>query len=412
MRAEIVSIGTELLLGQITDTNASYLASKLPEIGVDLLWVTQVGDNMGRLRECLERAVGRSDLVLTTGGLGPTEDDLTREAIAETLGEKLTVVPELEQGLRQFFAERGYQMPESNIKQATLIPSAQVIPNPRGTAPGWWVEHAGKIIVAMPGPPAEMHRMWEKEVSQRLRELMPHVILSRTVKTYALAEAAVDEMVREYLSSSNPTLAVYSKPDGIHLRLTAKADSHERAEAMIAGLEERVEGILRDAIWGYDDDTLASVVGGLLLERGLSLATMESCTGGLLASMITDVPGSSDYFKGGLVSYTNEVKVAYGVDASLLSSHGAVSPEVAVSMAEAVRGRLAADIGVGITGVAGPDPLEGKRAGTVHIAICDSTGARTVRGAYPPLRPEVKRRAANHALFELRRGLLSTRGRG
>ena len=407
MKAEIISIGTELLLGQITDTNASYLASKLPELGIDLYWVTQVGDNLERMRECLERAWHRSDLVLTSGGLGPTEDDLTREAIAALMGEELAVDAGLEQAMREFFAARGYSMPESNIKQATLIPSAQSIPNPRGTAPGWWVERDGRAIIAMPGPPSEMQRMWEKEVSLKLRARMPEIIVSRMLKTYLLGEAAVGEMVSEYLSSPNPSLAVYAKPDGIQLRLTAKAASRPQAEEMIAQLEERVRGILEESIWGCDEETLESVVGALLTEKGLTLATMESCTGGLLASMITDVPGSSDYFKGGLVSYTNEVKIGYGVDAALLEQHGAVSPEVAGAMAEAVRARLGADIGVAITGVAGPDAVEGQPVGTAHIAIDDGVEKRLIRGRYPPLRPEVKRRAANHALFELRRVLLS-----
>ncbi|MCK4723135.1 MAG: CinA family nicotinamide mononucleotide deamidase-related protein, partial [Dehalococcoidia bacterium] len=333
----------------------------------------------------------RSDLVLTTGGLGPTEDDLTREAIAALMGEEPRVDPELEQGLREFFSRRGYQMPESNIKQATIIPSAQVIPNPRGTAPGWWVERDGKVIIAMPGPPSEMQRMWEKEVSQRLRQKIPEIILSRTLKTYLLAEAAVGELVSPYLSSTNPTLAVYAKPDGIQLRLTAKAENKERAEQMIAQLEERVRALLGDVIWGCDDETLESVVGALLTEKGLSLAAMESCTGGLLASTITDVPGSSNYFKGGLVAYTNEVKIYYGVDAALLESHGAISPEVACAMAEAARHRLGADIGVGITGVAGPDAVEGKPVGTVYIAIDNGKEKRLIRGTYPPLRHEVKR---------------------
>ena len=407
MKAEIVSIGTELLLGQITDTNASYLASKLPELGIDLLWITQVGDNLERMKECLERALSRSDLVLTTGGLGPTEDDLTREAIAALMGEEPRVDPELEQGLREFFSRRGYQMPESNIKQATIIPSTQVIPNPRGTAPGWWVERDGKVIVAMPGPPSEMQRMWEKEVSQRLRERIPEIILSRTLKTYLLSEAAVGELVSPHLTSANPTLAVYAKPDGIQLRLTAKADNKERAAQMIAQLEERVRELLGDVIWGCDDETLEGVVGALLTEKGFSLAVMESCTGGLLASTITDVPGSSNYFKGGLVAYTNEAKINYGVDTALLESHGAISPEVACAMAEAVRHRLGADIGVGITGVAGPDAVEEKPVGMVHIAIDDGKEKRLIRGVYPPMRYEVKRRATYHALFELRRTLLS-----
>jgi len=430
MKAEIISIGTELLLGEITDTNASYLASQLPLLGIDLLWVTQVGDNMGRLRECIKRALERSDIILATGGLGPTGDDLTREAIAAVLGEELHVDAGLERTLRGFFASRNFPMPESNVKQAMLIPSAQAIPNPRGSAPGWWVEvqpaagppqvrrrrrgyrglktDLSNIIIAMPGPPAEMQHMWQNEVAVRLRQMLGgEVIVSRTIKTLGIGEAAVGEAVGHLMSSSNPTLGVYAKTDGIHLRITAKAATGSQAREMIAGREAELRPILGDIVWGYDDDTLEGIVGALLAERGLTLATMESCTGGLLANTITDVPGSSQYFRGGLVAYTNEAKVSYGVNADTIAKHGAVSAEVALDMARAARERLSADIGVGITGVAGPDELEGKPAGTVHIAIDCGDRQRHTLGRYPPLRHQVKRRATYTALFELRRMLTS-----
>ena len=410
MKAEIISIGTELLLGEITDTNASYIAFQLPLLGIDLYWVTQVGDNLERMKECLERAWKRSDLTLTTGGLGPTEDDLTREAIATMLGEEPRVDPELERQVREFFSRRSIEMPERNIKQATLIPSAEAIPNPRGTAPGWWVERGGKLLIAMPGPPSEMQRMWEKEVSPRLRQRLGHeIILSRTLKTFGHSEGAVDEMVSPLLSATNPTLAVYAKPDGIHLRITAKAKQREEAEKMIAQREEEIRSPFGESIWGCDDETLEAVLGALLSEKGLSLATMESCTGGLLANLITDVPGSSAYFKGGMVAYTDEAKISHGVDPALIARHGSVSPEVAEAMAEAARARLGADIGVGITGVAGPEEVEGKPIGSAHIAIVDGKSKRVIHGSYPPLRPEVKRRAAYHALFELRRTLLASK---
>ena len=436
MRAEIISIGSELLLGEITDTNASYLAAQLPLLGIDLLWVTQVGDNMGRLRECIGRALERSDVVLATGGLGPTDDDLTREAIAAVLGEDLQIDAGLERTLRGFFASRNFPMPKSNVKQAMLIPSARAIPNPRGSAPGWWIEvqdtscrefegvphknppktggsrglktDSPHIIIAMPGPPAEMQHMWQTEVAIRLREMLGgEVIVSRTIKTLGMTEAAVGEAVRHLMSSSNPTLAVYAKTDGIHLRIAAKAKTGSEALGMIADSEVEVRSLLGDTVWGQDNDTLEGLAGALLNEKGLTLAVMESCTGGLLASTVTDVPGSSAYFKGGMVSYTNEAKIAYGVDPGLIADHGAVSPEVAADMARAARERLGADIGVGITGVAGPDELEGKPAGTVHIAIDDGMGARLVEGRYPPLRHQVKRRATCHALFELRLMLLA-----
>ena len=407
MKAEIISIGTEILLGQITDTNASYLAGQLPLLGIDLYWASQVGDNRRRLVEVMQRAWGRSQLTITTGGLGPTEDDLTREAIAEVLGEEMTVDPALEQELREFFRRISYEMPDRNIKQATLIPSAQAIPNPRGTAPGWWVEREGRILVAMPGPPQEMQRMWEREVLPRLRtKAEAGVILSTTFKTFGLSEAGVDELISALLSSANPTLAVYAKPEGIQIRLTAKARESEEAKRLMAPMEARVREILGERIWGTDDDTLEGVVGGLLTGKRLSLATMESCTGGLLASVLTDAPGSSAYFRGGLVAYSNEMKSAWGVDAKLIEERGAVSPEVAQAMATAARLRLGADIGIGITGVAGPTEIEGKPVGTIYIAIDDGRKRRLISGNYPPRRPDVKRWAVLAALFELRRALL------
>jgi len=407
MKAEIISIGTELLLGQITDTNAPYLASELPLLGIDLYWITQVGDNRNRLVEALKRAYDRSDIVITTGGLGPTEDDVTREAIAELLGEEMRVDPELEQLLRGMFQKIGYEMPERNVRQANLIPSARAIRNLQGTAPGWWVEHEGKVILAMPGPPGEMKQMWEKQIRPELKQkLSGEVIISRTIKTLGLTEAKVDEMVSPLLPSTNPTLAVYAKLDGIQLRLTAKDHERAKAEEMIAQAEEQLQNILGWAIWGYDEDTLEELVGAMLREKRLSLATMESCTGGLLASTITDVPGSSDYFKGGLVAYSAQMKAAFGVDAALQARHGTVDPEVAAAMAKAARLRLEADIGIGITGVAGPAEVEGKPVGTVHIAI-DAEGKRSlVSVLYPPRRHEIKRRAVSSALFKLRQFLL------
>lgn len=407
MKAEIISIGTELLLGQITDTNAPYLASELPLLGIDLYWITQVGDNRIRLVDALKRAYDRSDIIIATGGLGPTEDDVTREAIAELLGEEMRVDPELEQWLRVMFQKIGYEMPERNIKQANLIPSARAIPNLQGTAPGWWVEHEGKVILAMPGPPGEMKQMWEKEIRPKLKQkLSGEVIISRTIKTLGLTEAKVDEMVSPLLTSTNPTLAVYAKLDGIQLRLTAKDRERTKAEEMIAQAEERLQNILGWAIWGYDEDTLEDLVGAMLREKGLSLATMESCTGGLLASIITDVPGSSDYFKGGLVAYSAQMKTAFGVDAALLARQGTVDPEVTAAMAQAARLRLEADIGIGITGVAGPAEVEEKPVGTVHIAI-DAEGKRSSLSVlYPPRRHEIKRRAVFSALFKLRQFLL------
>jgi nicotinamide-nucleotide amidase len=395
MDAEIVSIGTELLRGEVIDTNASYLASQLPLLGIDLYRVTQVGDERGRLVEIFRQAWRRSQLLLTTGGLGPTEDDLTREALSEMLGEELKVDPTLEQGLRGLFALWGREMPSHNIKQATLIPSAQAIPNPRGTAPGWWVEKEGKIVIAMPGPPKEMRRMWEKEVSPRLsQQVKGEIIISRTLKTYSLTEAEVDELVSR--SSSPVEIGIYAKPDGIHLRLIARAPKQEEAEERIQQGEACLRQILTGHIWGVDDDTLEGVVGTLLADGGLTLATMESYTGGLLAATLSDAPRSCAYYNGGLVAPPKETSIALGVEAQLLSQYGATSLEVALAMATAARQRLEANIGIGVSG-----------EDAVFIAVEDGRRNRTYHGNYPSSYPEAKRRATIAALFKLRCLLLS-----
>ncbi|MBI4236033.1 MAG: CinA family nicotinamide mononucleotide deamidase-related protein, partial [Chloroflexi bacterium] len=296
LRGEIVSVGTEILLGSITDTNATYLATQLPALGIGNYRVTVVGDNRGRLVHVLAEAWERSDIVFVTGGLGPTEDDVTREAISALVDETMVLDPALERDLRAWFAARAAPMPERNLKQATLIPSARAIPNARGTAPGWWVERRGKVIVAMPGVPREMYEMWERQVTPRLRELLRGrgaSIQSRTIKTFGMSEAAVDERLGDLLHGTNPTIGVYAKQDGIHIRITAGARTSEEATALIQPVEDTVAELLRDYVWGYDDDALAPTVQRLFTERGLTLAAMETCTGGLLASMLTDVPGAS-----------------------------------------------------------------------------------------------------------------------
>jgi nicotinamide-nucleotide amidase len=413
MRAEVISIGTELLLGEILDTNAQYIASRLPALGIDLYYVSQVGDNLERLTEVIGRAWGRSDLVITTGGLGPTEDDLTREAIARVLGEEPAVDAELEHQLREFFQRRGVSMPERNLKQATLIPSARAIPNPRGTAPGWWAERDGRIVAAMPGPPSEMERMWEHEVAPELERRHPGAVLvARTLKTVGLGEGHLDEMISPLLKSTNPTIGVYARADGVQLRIAAKAPTKEEAWRLIQPVEEEVRRILGAIVWGADDDTLEGAAGDLMRQHGLTLATMESCTGGMLANTITNVPGSSGYFRGGLVAYATEMKIEWGVDAAAIAQHGVISAECAREMARAARERLGADIGIGITGVAGPDPQEGHPPGTVHIGLdAGFTVPQSISYHFAQGREAVKRRAVTTALALLRRTLSDWEGR-
>ncbi len=294
MKAEIVSIGTELLLGTINDTNAQYLAQRLAELGIDCYFVSQVGDNPTRLAEVLRRAWERSDLTVTTGGLGPTGDDLTREAIAEVLGESLQVDRGLEENLRGWYARRSTDMPVRNLKQATLIPSAQAILNPIGTAPGWWVEREGtggsRIIVSMPGVPFEMKRMWENEVEPRLVSTTGTVIVSRTLKTLGIGESAVEEMVDDLMTGANPTLAPYAKADGVHLRITAKAADRRQGKAMIEELERLVRERLGGAIYGVDSETPQSAVQQALADAGLSVIVLEVGSGavGSLGSSLVE----------------------------------------------------------------------------------------------------------------------------
>jgi nicotinamide-nucleotide amidase len=406
MRAEILSIGTELLLGQITDTNATYLEQQLTTLGIDLYFVSEVGDNLDRLAETLRRARDRSDLVVMTGGLGPTEDDLSREAIAAVLDETPTVDPRLEVELRAFFAGRGIAMPERNLKQAWVIPSVTPLPNPVGTAPGWWAERDGKIVVAMPGVPSEMRRMWENEVLPRLRPRTGAVLYTRILRVAGLGESTVEERLQPLLRSGNPTVATYAKADAVDVRITDKADTEDEARAAVAVAEEQARALLGAHVFGVDRDTPQSVVVALLIERGLKLATMESITGGLLANLLTDVPGSSNAFVGGLVAYSNMAKEQWGVPQETIETHGAISVETARAMAQAARERLGADVGVGITGVAGPDTQEDKPVGTVHIATASAERTSDTSQRFRGARTEIKSRTAYTALSLLRLHLL------
>jgi nicotinamide-nucleotide amidase len=402
VRAEILSIGTELLLGQIVDTNANYLAQQLPALGVDLYYVSQIGDNLQRLADAFRRGLERSDLIITSGGLGPTEDDLTREAIAEVFGEALEVRPQLESELREFFKRRGRTMPERNVKQATTIRSGTYLPNPIGTAPGWWVERDGKVIAAMPGVPHEMHKMWEEQVQPRLAQLISGgVIASRILKLAGIGESHAEEALGDLTRSTNPTLATYAKSDGIHLRLTAKATRRDEAERLLEQFEPRVRERVGEWLYGTESDSFPAVVGAMLRQRGLKLATAESATGGQLASLITEAPGASDYFVAGYVVYSAEAKRALGVSDEILQRHGTVAAETTQALAAAARESANADVSVATTGNAGPGASEDKPIGVLHIVV-DIEGRQACQETrYSTTRTEYKRRGALDALYLL-----------
>jgi len=402
MKAEILSIGTELLLGQIENTDSAYIAGQLPLLGLDLYWISTVGDNRGRLMEVLKRAWGRSDVIVTTGGLGPTQGDITREVVAEFLGEKMEVMPELADKMKAFFASRGLQMPENNMKQAMLIPSAKPMLNPLGTAPGWWVERDGKVMVILPGPPHEMQLMWEKEASPRLQARIGEVIFSRTLKTFGLGESRMDEMLNPYLGSPNPTLATYAKADGVQIRITAKGIDRKTVEEIVVRREADIRGILGEYVWGVDNDVIEDVVGRQLTVRNLSLATMESYTCGGLAEMLSGAADSSKYFRGGIVVNSDAARSAFGVVVSPVSCQAEVGSNVAEEMAAVVRQKLSADVGVGIAGTV---ECGDRHADNVYIAIDSGTSRRSFVRNYPSYLRLAKQRAVYAALFELRRFL-------
>jgi len=404
LKAEIMGIGTELLMGELTDTNSSWIASRLPALGIELQWVSIIGDDLPRLTEAFKQGMERSDIIFTTGGLGPTQDDLTREAIAAAFGETPIIQQEVVEDLERYFAARGGPMPQHNIKQANLIPSARFVPNRNGTAPGWWAARDGKIIICMPGPPGENQSMWEEQVEPQLAGLIEdEVTITRNIKTMGMSEGAVDEIVSEFFGVENPYLGIYSKADGIHLRVIARAKDTATAHAMIAPVEKAIHERLGEYVWGYDDDTPEQAAGKSLMERGLSVAVMEMCTGGALANSITDNPNSISYFKGGNVAYDGAALRSCGVPGEVMEKHGVVSQETANAMAETVRRHLNADVGIAVTGVPGPGEFEGKPLGLAYICVSNGEKIRGMEMRLPPRRVTIKRRVPNQALIELRR---------
>ncbi|MCX5996988.1 MAG: CinA family nicotinamide mononucleotide deamidase-related protein [Chloroflexi bacterium] len=406
MKAEVISIGTELLLGEITDLNAVYLASQLPLLGLDLHFISTVGDNRQRLIETLNHSWQRSDIIITTGGLGPTEDDITREAIADFFKEPISIDQSLVKQFRELFSHFNMDMPESNIKQASVIPSCQVIPNPRGTAPGWWVEKDKHVIIAMPGPPGEMQQMWSNVVAPKLQDkYCDAIIFSQTLKTFSLSEAKLGEITKSFLLAKNPTVGIYAKPDGIHLRIAAKAATLEAASKLVASTTNQIRQLVGDYIWGTDTDTLEGIVAKQFNDRELSLSTMEAGTGGILSNCITNIPLSSGFYKYGIVINFNDRGSQFGVNENVITQYGIVSQETAREMAAAVRRVHETSVGVGLVGVLESDE-QGHKMGSIMIGIDNGAHNYAFSANYPGTRMQIKQRAAISALFELRKIML------
>ncbi|MCL6581657.1 MAG: competence/damage-inducible protein A [Firmicutes bacterium] len=411
----MVSVGTELLLGQIANTNARFLAQCLAELGIDSYYQQVVGDNRVRLAEALRLALARSDLVITTGGLGPTEDDLTKETVAEVLGLELVSDPATAERIRGLLCAQRSRVAESAVaKQSLVLEGAEVFPNPVGTAPGLGVRAGGRVVVLLPGPPAELEAVVREHVVPWLERLLAaggvwpastrtgprNFLCSRVVKVCGLGEPAVEEALGDLVRSANPTVAPLVTTGETHVRVTAAAGSKEEAGRLAGEMAELVASRLEPHVFGFDDETLPSACGKLLREGGLTLALAESLTGGLVGHLLTEVPGASDYFERGVVVYSNRSKTELcGVPDELLKAHGAVSEPVASAMARGIRERSGTDLGLALTGIAGPTGgTSTKPVGLVYIALAGPGGVRCERYVFAGGRSVVKLRAAQRAL--------------
>ncbi len=412
MRAEIVSIGTELLLGDVTNSNAAFLARELASLGIDLYFITCVGDNPTRLEETLQKAFARSDLVITTGGLGPTSDDITREVIASAFGRPLKRDEKAEEMIRDFFARRDREMPEENLKQATLPEGAEPLFNETGTAPGFFLEVDGGKIFSLPGVPPEMKMMFRKKVRPKLIETQSgrEIIHSRVLRIFGIGESEVENRLREVIAGqTNPTVAPLAGRGEVQVRITCKEVNKDLASEKIAQVAREISAILGNYIYGEDEDTLEGVMAVLLSQGGWTLAIAESCTGGLVGSRITDIPGASEFFRGSIVAYNDEIKRGVlGVREETLKEHGAVSEETALEMARGTRKICQSDIGVGLTGIAGPGGgTPQKPVGTVSFALVAPEKEFSMTRLLGSRRKDNKWRAGHHALDLVRRYLLN-----
>ncbi len=373
MTAELIFVGTELLLGDILNTNAQFLSQQLAALGVSVLHQCVVGDNAARLSEALKLALSRSDLVLTTGGLGPTKDDLTKEVAAEVCGQELELHEESLRAMQRYFSSKGIGMPKSNEKQAFLPKDAVIFPNTNGTAPGCAMETDGKRVLLLPGPPREMKAMFTLSVLPFLRRFSESVLVSHTVRTFGIGESAMAERVSDLLEMENPTVAPYAKNGEALLRVTAKAKNEAAAEALIAPVLADIKNRLGSAVYGVDVSGLEDAAVALLKQKKLTVATAESATAGLIAKRLTDIAGASEVFHCGIVSYSNEIKARLlGVSEETLSAQTAVCKDVAAQMALGALRQSGADIAVSVTGLAGPgkDALD-RDAGLAYLALTD-----------------------------------------
>ncbi len=409
MKCEIIAVGTELLLGEIANTDAQMLSLGLSELGINVYYHTVVGDNPQRLTDALAIAKGRADIIITTGGLGPTADDLTKETIAAAFGKKLYLDKEQ---LARLHARLGNNITANNEKQVILPEGCEILVNDWGSAPGCAFYAEGCHVIMLPGPPSECTPMFKYRARPYLEKLVgEHVIRSRYIKVFGIGESAMEDKLAYLMNSlTNPTAAPYAKEGECEVRVTASAATEEEAYAMIAPVVEEIKGVLGDMVYGIDVASLEEVVVHKLIERGLTVACAESCTGGLVQKRITDIDGCSACFVGGAVTYSNEMKIKLlGVSRDTLNTFGAVSAETAIEMARGIRALTGADIGISTTGVAGPGGgSEEKPVGTVYIGLSAEGLDKVIKPElkYMRSRPRIRSGAASHAFNLIRQQIL------
>lgn len=385
MKTAILTVGTEILFGQIVNTNAAFLSQELQNMGYDVMYHYSVGDNPGRLKELINFAFHDCDLILTTGGLGPTQDDLTKEVIAEAMGDVIVENEECMKALLDNYKKAGRTMTPNNLKQGYMPSRARVLPNDAGTAPGFALEKDGKLIISMPGPPREMKRMFELQVKPILESMQDSVIFYRIIRTFGLGESSMETVLLPLIDGqTDPTIATYAKEGECSLRVASKRATKEEAVAAVDRMIEDVNQLIGEYIYSYDDEDLVDVVGKLLLEKHITISCAESCTGGLFAAALTDIPGISEVFERGIVTYSNRAKMEeLGVKAETLDKFGAVSPETACEMASGLAEKTGSDLCISVTGIAGPGGgTAEKPVGLAYIGIAYKGQVKAVKSQY------------------------------
>jgi len=408
MKAEIVSTGTELLLGETINTSAHFLTGKLSSMGIEVDYHTTVGDNPERLEQVLRQAIGRSDLLITTGGLGPTVDDLTKELVAKVLDLEMVLDPASLEQIKQFFGRRKAPMPVNNEKQAYFPKGSKILPNPIGTAPGAIIEKNGKTVIILPGPPFEMTPMFDNYVWSVLQQTIePDVerMNERVLKVFGMGESAIEEVLTDLMGLPNLSMALLAKRAEMHIRLVSRSPKDpQAAEEALNRADEEIRRRLGNKVFGRDKETMIGIVGQLLKNEQITIATAESCTGGLLGAALTQEPGSSGFYLGGVVSYSNALKQGLlGVSKESLDKYGAVSEEVAKEMAEGIRLKAGADLAISTTGVAGPDGgTDQKPVGLVYVGLATPQGVQVEKIQLYGERESVRQLTVQAALNKVR----------